>query len=110
VAAAIFGLWDWLAIPRETRAKRIGLVHGGGNAIVMGLFALSWFLRLDDRTYLPDVAPLVLALAGAGIALVTAWLGGELVYRLRVAVDDDARLDAPSSIGDAGVPDLRRQT
>jgi uncharacterized membrane protein len=110
LAAAVFGLWDWLAIPRETRAKRIGLMHGGGNAIVMALFALSWFLRLDDPTYLPDVVPLVLAIAGAGVALVTAWLGGELVYRLRVAVDDDARLDAPSSIGDPGVADLRRQT
>jgi hypothetical protein len=31
-------------------------------------------------------------------ALVTAWLGGELVYRLRVAVDDGANLDAPSSL------------
>lgn len=49
--------------------------------------------------YLPDILPLVFALLGGALALVTAWLGGELVYRLRVAVDDDAHLDAPSSLG-----------
>jgi|SRR4051812_36344867 uncharacterized membrane protein len=27
--AAVFGLVDWLAIPSGTRAKRIGLLHGG---------------------------------------------------------------------------------
>jgi hypothetical protein len=32
------------------------------------------------------------------ISLVTAWLGGELVERLRVGVDDGAHLDAPSSL------------
>jgi hypothetical protein len=32
------------------------------------------------------------------LASVTAWLGGELVERLGVAVDDGAHLDAPSSL------------
>jgi uncharacterized membrane protein len=41
---------------------------------------------------------LVLALVGAGLALVTGWLGGELVDRLGVGVDDGAHLDAPSSL------------
>jgi hypothetical protein len=34
---------------------------------------------------------------------VTAWLGGELVYRLRVAVDDDANLNASNSLAREGV-------
>jgi uncharacterized membrane protein len=46
--------------------------------------------------------PVALALAasfvGAGLALVTGWLGGELVDRLGVGVDDGANLDAPSSL------------
>ena len=29
--AALTGLADWVAIPRNTRAKAIGLWHGGGN-------------------------------------------------------------------------------
>lgn len=107
LTAALFGLWDWLGIPAGTRAKRIGLLHGAGNVVVTGLFAVSWLLRLDDATYLPDdLLPLIVGVLGAALALVTAWLGGELVYRLRVAVDDDAGLDATSSLGDSGVADV----
>ncbi len=43
--AAVFGLIDWLAIPSGTRAKAIGLWHGGGNVVVVALFIASWWLR-----------------------------------------------------------------
>jgi uncharacterized membrane protein len=39
--AAVFGLWDWAAIPGGTRARRLGLRHGGGSVVVVVLFALS---------------------------------------------------------------------
>lgn len=107
LAAALFGLIDWLGIPGGTRAKRIGALHGGGNLLVVALFAVSFALRLDSAHYLPDVLPAIVGLVGAGIALVTAWLGGELVYRLRVAVDDDASLDASSSLARDGVVDVQ---
>src|ERR1041384_5328283 len=45
LCAAVFGLVDWLAIPNGTRAKRIGLWHGGLNVLVVLLFAISWFIR-----------------------------------------------------------------
>ena len=95
--AAVPGTLDWLAIPRGTRAKRIGLIHGVGNVIVVGLFAVSWFLRQNDPA-LPPTGAVVAGLLGAGIAVVTGWLGGELVDRLGVGVDDGAHLDAPSSL------------
>jgi uncharacterized membrane protein len=98
LAAAIFGFVDWWSIPKDTRARRIGLYHGAGNLVIVLLFIVSWFLRLPDHAYLPNLLPFALALIGAGMALGTAWLGGELVYRLRVAVDDGANLDAPSSL------------
>jgi uncharacterized membrane protein len=98
LAAAVFGFIDWWAIPRNTRARRIGLYHGAGNLVIVLLFIVSWFLRLPDHSYAPNLVPFVLALIGAGMALGTAWLGGELVYRLRVAVDDGANLDATSSL------------
>ena len=41
---------------------------------------------------------LVLSFAGFGLAGVTGWLGGELVDRLGVGVDDGAHLDAPNSL------------
>lgn len=95
--AAVFGLVDFLAIPAGTRAKRIGALHGVGNVIVVVLFAASWFLRRPEPAD-PAVLPVILSAAGAGIATITGWLGGELVDRLGVGVDDGANLNAPSSL------------
>jgi uncharacterized membrane protein len=100
--AAIFGAIDWFNIPRDTRAKRIGLFHGVGNVIVVALFAISWVIRLGDPAYEPGVAGYVFSFAGIGLALVTGWLGGELVDRLGVGVDHGANVDAPSSL--TGLP------
>ena len=97
LVAAPFGTIDWLAIPSGTRAKRIGAIHGLGNVAVVGLFAFSWLLRRDAPAA-PEALALVLAFAGAGLALVTGWLGGELVDRLAVGVDEGAHVDAPSSL------------
>jgi uncharacterized membrane protein len=97
LAAAVPGAVDWLAIPRGTRAKRIGLVHGAGNIVVVALFAVSWYLR-RDQPGAPPTGAVVAGLLGAGLSVVTGWLGGELVGRLGVGVDDGAHLDAPSSL------------
>jgi uncharacterized membrane protein len=98
LGAALFGAWDWWHIPRGTRAKRIGLWHGGGNVVVVVLFASSWFLRLGQEGYEPGVLAYVLSFGGLGLAAVTGWLGGELVDRLGVGVDPGAHLNAPSSL------------
>ena len=95
--AAPFGLVDWLAIPGGTRAKRIGLIHGAGNLVVVALYALSWLMRTGAAAA-PEVPALTLAFLGGAIAMVTGWLGGELVDRLAVGVDDGANLNAPSSL------------
>ncbi|GAA4900510.1 putative membrane protein [Stackebrandtia albiflava] len=98
LAAGVTGLVDWLAIPAGTRAKRVGAVHGAGNLLVLALFAVSWLLRLGGDDWVPGAWAMILGFAGAALAGVTAWLGGELVERLGVSVDDGARLDAPSSL------------
>ena len=97
LVAAPFGLIDWLSIPANTRAKRIGLLHGGGNVVVLLLFVLSWLLRRDAPTA-PGALDVGLSGIGVLLALVTGWLGGELVNRLGVGVDEGANLDAPSSL------------
>jgi uncharacterized membrane protein len=99
LAAAVFGWLDWIAIPRGTRARRIGLWHGVGNVIVLGLFILSWVLRRENPE-IPPTGAIVAGLTGVIIALATAWLGGELVDRLGVGVDDGAHLDSPSSLSE----------
>ena len=95
--AAPFGLIDWLAIPGGTRAKRVGAMHGGGNVVVLFLYLVSWLMRSGNPAA-PETPALALAFLGGGLAMVTGWLGGELVDRLAVGVDDDANVDAPSSL------------
>lgn len=95
--AAVFGLVDWLAIPARTRAKGIGALHGIGN-VVVALFAGSWLLRRGQADYQPTGVAFWLGVVAVVLALATAWLGGELVERLRVGVDEGAHLDAPSSL------------
>jgi len=96
LVAAPFGLIDWLAIPSKTRAKNIGLLHGLGNVVVLGLFFASWWMR--EANLSPSAFALVFSFVGAALSLVTGWLGGELVDRLGVGVDTGANLDAPSSL------------
>lgn len=95
--AAPFGFIDWLGIPGGTRAKTVGAIHGIGNVVVVALFALSWLLRGVDPLA-PSALALGLSFAGFLLALVTGWLGGELVDRLGVGVDAGANVNAPSSL------------
>jgi uncharacterized membrane protein len=100
LAAAVPGFIDWLAIPRGTRARAVGLYHMILNLIVVGLFVVSLIARWT--------APLGYATAGASrmfwgwmgvaIAVVSAWLGGELVETLGVSVREDANVNAASSL------------
>jgi uncharacterized membrane protein len=99
LAAALFGWLDWLGIPGGTRAKRIGLWHGVGNVVVLALFALSWVLRRGTPE-VPATGAIVAGLIGVVLAAITSWLGGELVDRLGVGVDEGAHLDAPSSLSE----------
>jgi uncharacterized membrane protein len=95
--SAVFGLIDWVAIPKNTRAKSVGSIHGVGNVIVVLLFAGSFYFRWQDPTMVPGIG-YVCSFLGFGIALFTGWLGGEMVDRLGVGVDNGANLDAPSSL------------
>ncbi|MFI7643335.1 DUF2231 domain-containing protein [Nonomuraea sp. NPDC049400] len=97
LVAGVFGLIDWTAIPAGSRARRVGLLHGIGNVVVLLLFAASWLLR-TTTDWLPSVPALALSFAGVLLGAVTGWLGGELVDRLGVGVDEGAHVNAPSSL------------
>ena len=96
--AAVFGFIDWLAIPVKTRAKRIGLLHGSINVLVVATFALVWLARRAPADVAATPMLLGIELAALGFGTVAAWLGGELVDRLGVGVDEGAHLNAPSSL------------
>jgi uncharacterized membrane protein len=96
--AAIFGFTDWLAIPAKTRAKRIGLLHGGSNLVVVVLFAFVWLTRRAGMDPMPTAWLFAVEVVALVIGTVAGWLGGELVDRLGVGVDYGAHLNAPNSL------------
>lgn len=99
IVAAVFGTMDWLQIPRRTRAKRVGWMHAATNVLVLVLFGVSWWIRPGAAAD-PGVPAILLSICGGAVALVSGWLGGELVDRLGVGVDEGAHLDAPSSLSE----------
>lgn len=93
--AAIFGFLDLLAIPRPSRAVRVGLAHMGINLTIVGIFIGDFFWRHSSTSGAYAAAKVgsgQLALSAVGIALllVSGWLGGMLAYRFGVRVADEA--------------------
>ena len=95
--AAPLGAIDWFSIPSGTRASMIGFVHGVTMVAVVALFALSGWMRWADPTT-PTGGAVACSFVGGGLALVGGWLGGELVERLGIGVDEGAHADAPNSL------------
>lgn len=80
VGAAVTGLTDWSETDGQTR--RIGLVHGLANIVATTLAAGSWVARVSGC----ERRGRGLLCAGYGIAVASAYLGGELVYGRRIGV------------------------
>jgi uncharacterized membrane protein len=106
-ASAVPGAIDFWDLPWNTRAKKIGLLHGIGNLVVTSLFAASWARRRRNPSRVDGTA-VMLSSSGALLALVTGWLGGELVDRLGIGVHEGANLNAPNSLSvKSAQPELR---
>lgn len=73
------GWAEWSAA--GSRDKRVGLVHAVTNGAAVGIYAASWFARRRGR----HGTGARLALAGAGVSGVGAYLGGHLVEARKVA-------------------------
>ena len=89
-------------LPRAIGTLRIDTVdvakpRGAPILCLHGLFAGSWFLRRPNPSD-PAILTIILSSMGVGLALITSWLGGELVDRYGVGVAEGAHLDAPGSL------------
>jgi nitrite reductase/ring-hydroxylating ferredoxin subunit/uncharacterized membrane protein len=81
IPTAIAGLTDFSTIKEE--AAPVGALHGSLNVVALLLYLGSVLARRrGDRQ-----TGVALALVGMTLATFTAWLGGEMVYRKRVAVN-----------------------
>jgi uncharacterized membrane protein len=101
IMAAIAGTIDWIGIPSGTRAKRVGILHGAGNYVILALFVVSGLMRLNAPAN-PSIAAYVLSFLGAEMLAATGWLGPELTLRMGIGVDEGANLNAPSTL--SGLP------
>jgi uncharacterized membrane protein len=72
--------------------------------VVVLLFSAVWLMRRDTPVHQSVPASLVLELGAGMLSMVTGWLGGELVDRLGVGVDQGAHLNAPSSLHTPRLP------
>ncbi len=81
IPTALSGMADYAAVKKS--AARHGALHGLMNTLVLGLYVLSVRARRDGYWF----SGVVYSAVAFGISLVSAWLGGELVYNLRVGVN-----------------------
>lgn len=83
-AAALVGLWDYQAVPREHPVHRSGAIHGYLNASMLALLLASLLLRREYQTPAdgrPRPAACAFSAAALAVLVASGWLGGDLVYR-----------------------------
>ena len=86
--AVVTGLRDYSKIPKKRPSHRVATTHALGNSVVASLFVTSYVMR--TRTYAKgeptSLAARLLAIAGGGLSIYTAWLGGKLVAEMGESV------------------------
>ena len=94
--AAIPGLIDYLTVVPKGLAKRQATLHMVLNVSIVALFAINLGLRLFSTasTGTNWWLSLTLTIIGNATLLFSGWLGGELVYRHRIGVEERGQEEA----------------
>ena len=91
--AAVPGFIDWLSL-KDREVVKIANWHARLNVIALLIFVASFYLRTTSGAGLvggSHTIPFVLSVVGVILISISGWLGGELVFRHGVAVDEKAR-------------------
>lgn len=96
LAAGAAGAADYGTIPRDSEAKRIGTLHAALNVGLLALTGLNLAMRRNRRS--PGPLPLLLSAVGSIGLFVSAWYGGELVYRHGMRVRSTALSGSPEEV------------
>jgi len=85
--AAVFGLIDYMG---DDRIRRLGvaLQHMIANVTAVVISVINFVIRMDDPAAPIDSLGVYLSGAVVLILLYSGWLGGHMVYRHRVAVQE----------------------
>lgn len=91
LVAAIFGFVDFVAVPMSTAARRLATIHLSLNLVVVVLYAVTFFLRLNDAAYQTSRWTIAMALeVGPFVMLaISGWIGGQMSYIHRVGVVEE---------------------
>jgi uncharacterized membrane protein len=90
--AAVPGFIDWLSIT-DREVKKIANWHARLNVIALVVFAASFYLRTTGGASMvggSHTIPFLLSVVGVILITISGWLGGEMVFRHGVAVDQQA--------------------
>ena len=91
LAAAVTGLAQWqYTIGRQ---RRMGFTHALLNVAAVGLYGVSLLCRLRDRRGMGRM----LATLGYGMMTVSAYIGGDLVYKERLGVTHIPEQEIPEA-------------
>lgn len=83
--AAVFGLVDFIGVPR-VRTVRAGWAHMLLNVAIVALSVVNLLLRRGDTIEHIEPSGIIISLVAAGLLMVSGWYGGELSYRHKVGV------------------------
>jgi uncharacterized membrane protein len=107
IAAGAAGAADYGTVPRDSKAKQIGRLHGVMNVGLLAMTGLNLLMRRKRRS--AGALPMLLSLVTTAGLTVSAWYGGHLVYHhgLRVrgtmlaGSPEDARLPGDERLAEA---------
>lgn len=87
VLAMIYGAIDFLQIDSQHKAWKTAGLHALLNVSWFIIFSMLLFYRLKH----PDVGGVYVSIAGFAVAgmIFSNYLGGELIVRHRIGIDDD---------------------
>jgi uncharacterized membrane protein len=106
LAAAPFGLLDYLAIS-DRRAAKTATLHMALNVTLVVLYGFNLFLR--THALQGASLPILLSVIGVAMLACSGWLGGELVYVHRLGVNPrDARREDSLPTRDEELRDPRK--
>ena len=91
-AAAVPGVIDWLSL-KDREVVKIANWHARLNVIALLIFAASFYLRTMIGAGLVSgnyTIPVGLSVLGVILIAISGWLGGEMVFKHGVAVDQQS--------------------
>jgi uncharacterized membrane protein len=90
VMAAVPGIIDYFSIKDEKVSKIAGW-HARLNVLALLVFGASFYLRTGDGIQMVGrsmTIPVLLSVLGIILISISGWLGGEMVYKHAVAVEE----------------------